>query len=268
MSRAMPLLLAVVGVVLLSFVLYNVEVGLYYFAYQDSVVHYKMEIPEILFGDCSKEVINADLSAHRSSECLSPLGTYRAVDMLIALVGVTFSFWAPVLALKQSGRLKAGASLFRYLARIRMVLGASLVAIAVGDLTGIFSADGSPMDWEALFGIPLPPMVMDLLLIVIGVTVIRRAGKALNKRGKKRNKQFREPWMVGDRPSFKGSLEKREKGGVMTVGDLRNALSLDQYEDIFQVATSDGADDMVVGRKCHYCNGLGCVQCDYAGEFF
>ena len=52
----------------------------------------------------------------------------------------------------------------------------------------------------------------------------------------------------------------------MTVGDLRSALSLDQYEDIFQLGTSSG-DDMSVGRTCHYCNGQGCAQCDFKGEF-
>jgi hypothetical protein len=52
----------------------------------------------------------------------------------------------------------------------------------------------------------------------------------------------------------------------MTVGDLRSALQLDQYEDIFQVGTSSGNDEMKVGRLCHYCNGQGCVQCGGTGE--
>ncbi|MDP6379441.1 MAG: hypothetical protein QF885_07310, partial [Candidatus Thalassarchaeaceae archaeon] len=59
-TKAKPLILAVIGVLLLSFVIYNVEVGLYYFQYPDELVHYKMELTEIFSGSCRKENINAD----------------------------------------------------------------------------------------------------------------------------------------------------------------------------------------------------------------
>ncbi|RZD51104.1 MAG: hypothetical protein CXT67_08825 [Methanobacteriota archaeon] len=36
-TKAKPLILAIVGVLLLSFVVYNVEVGLYYFQYPDQL---------------------------------------------------------------------------------------------------------------------------------------------------------------------------------------------------------------------------------------
>jgi len=110
--------------------------------------------------------------------------------------------------------------------------------------------------------------MIQITLILLGILLIKKATKRLKS---KKKKKFAEPWQMAGSGNFRGSLEKTGKGakkdtGVMTVGDLRSALSLDQYEDIFQLGTSAG-DDMSVGRQCHYCNGQGCSQCNFLGEF-
>ncbi len=267
MTKAKPLILAIVGVLLLSFVVYNVEVGLYYFQYPDQLVHYKMEIIEIISGNCDREVINADLADHQSNQCLSPLGTYYAIDVIIAAIGFVFSISAPIAALKQSGKLKISRGWSKNMARIRLVFGVSLVTIAVSDAMGLLTTEGQPLDWALVLGIPMPAFMVEVALLILGVMVIKKAVRRLKSKPKS---EFVEPWQMAGAGSFRGSLEKKEKsankGGVMTVGDLRSALSLDQYEDIFQLGTSSG-DEMSVGRMCHYCNGQGCTQCDFKGEF-
>lgn len=267
MSKAKPLILAIVGVLLLSFVVYNVEVGLYYFQYPDQLVHYKMEIIEIISGNCDRAIINADLADHQSNQCLSPLGTYYAIDVIIAAIGFVFSISAPISALKQSGKLKISRGWSKNMARLRLVLGISLVTIAVSDAIGLLTTDGQPLDWSQVLGVPMNATLVELGLLIVGIMVIK---KAVHRLKSKTNTQFAEPWQMAGVSDFRGSLEKKEKssdrGGVMTVGDLRSALSLDQYEDIFQLGTSSG-DDISVGRICHYCNGQGCTQCDFKGEF-
>lgn len=250
----------------MSFVVYNVEVGLYYFQYSDQVVHYKMEILEILSGNCDREVINADLADHQSNQCLSPLGTYYAIDVIIAAVGFVFSISAPIAALKQSGKLKISQSWLKNMARARLIFGVSLVTIAVSDAIGLLTTEGQPLDWALVIGIPMNATMVQAVLLILGVMVIKKAVHRLKSKSKS---EFTEPWQMAGAGGFRGSLEKKEKnskGGVMTVGDLRSALSLDQYEDIFQLGTSSG-DDISVGRTCHYCNGQGCTQCDFKGEF-
>ena len=268
MKKAKPLIFAVIGVLLLSFVIYNVEVGLYYFQYPDELIHYKMELTEIFSGSCSKEAINEELSAHKSSHCLSPIGTYHATDILLAGLGLISSIAAPLLALKQAGRLRMSSAWTKNLARLRLLLGTTLVFVAVADIAGLLTADGESLDWEMVVGLPIPAPVADLVLIVLGISTIRKATRRLKSRGKNK---FAEPWEMAGSGDFRGSLEMSGKSskknkGVMTVGDLRSALSLDQYEDIFQLGTSSG-DDMKVGRACHYCNGQGCPQCDFKGEY-
>ena len=269
MKKAKPLIFAVIGVLLLSLVIYNVEVGLYYFQYPDELVHYKMELTEIFSGSCRKENIDADLSAHQSSHCLSPIGTYHATDIMVVTLGLLSSILAPLSALKQAGRLRVSRGWSKNLARLRLLLGISLVSVAIADAIGLLTAGGQSLDWEKVVGIPIPAFLVEIILIILGILVIRKAVRHLKSRTEER---FAEPWEMAGSGDFLGSLEKnkkasKKKGGVMTVGDLRSALSLDQYEDIFQLGTSAG-DDMSVGRQCHYCNGQGCVQCDFQGEFF
>jgi hypothetical protein len=265
-AKAKPLILAIVGVLLLSFVVYNVEVGLYYFQYPDQLVHYKMEIMELISGNCDRQVINADLADHQSNQCLSPLGTYYAIDIIIAAVGFVFSISAPISALKQSGKLKISRGWSKNMARLRLVLGVSLITIAVCDAIGLLTTEGQPLDWAQVLGIPMPALIVEISLLILGVMVIKKAVRRLKSKPKS---EFTEPWQMAGASDFRGSLEKKDKstkkGGVMTVGDLRSALSLDQYEDIFQLGTST-SDDISVGRTCHYCNGQGCTQCDFKGE--
>ncbi len=267
MTKAKPLIFAIVGVLLLSFVVYNVEVGLYYFQYPDQLVHYKMEIIEMISGNCDRAVINADLADHQSNQCLSPLGTYYAIDVIIAAIGFVFSISAPISALKQSGKLKISRGWSKNMARLRLVLGISLVTIAVSDAIGLLTTEGQPLDWALVLGVPMNAVLVEAALLILGIMVIKKAVRRLKS---KPNSEFAEPWQMAGASNFRGSLEKKEKrsdrGGVMTVGDLRSALSLDQYEDIFQLGTSSG-DDISVGRTCHYCNGQGCTQCDFKGEF-
>jgi hypothetical protein len=268
MTKAKPLLLAIIGVLLLSFVIYNVEVGLYESPYSSQTVYYKMEITEIISGNCDEASINADLINSRSNECLSPLGTYYAIDIIVAGIGFVSSVAAPIAALKQSGKLKTSSAWSKSLARLRLMLGIGMVTIAITDATGILTPEGQPLDWSLVLGIQMPAFIIEVALLIVGIMVIKKAAKSLKSKSKS---EYAEPWQMAGAGNFRGSLERSEKrgaktSGVMTVGDLRSALSLDQYEDIFQIGTDSG-DDMSVGRICHYCNGQGCTQCDFKGEF-
>lgn len=268
MSKAKPFVLAIIGVSLLGFVVYNVEVGLYYFQYPDSIVNYKVELAQVFAEECSKENINQALQQSRSSPCLSPLGTYHATDIVLAGVGFAFSLASPFVALKQAGKMKINAKVAKNWARIRLLLGFAMVSVGVADATGMLTGEGQPLDWKGVIGLPVPAFVVEIALVIAGAMVVMKAVSILKK---KPRSEADDAWTVSGMGGFRGPLEKNKKkspkdGGVMTVGQLRSALSLDEYEDLFQQGTST-SDEISVGRQCHYCNGQGCVQCDYKGEF-
>ncbi len=268
MSKAKPVLLALIGVFLLAFVVYNVEIGLYFFQYPDGVVNYKMELSSVLLNDCSKESINQSLQQNRSSPCLSPLGTYHSTDIVLAALGFSLTLAAPLLALKQAGKMKVNQRVAKNWARFRLLLGFTMAGVGLADSFGMLSGKGQPLDWEDVIGITVPAFLVEVALILIGALVVMKAVSSL--RSKPRS-EGDDGWTVSGMGGFRGPLEKSKKkgsgsGGVMTVGQLRSALSLDEYEDLFQQGTST-EEEIRVGRQCHYCNGQGCVQCEFMGEF-
>jgi hypothetical protein len=265
MSKVRPLLFAILGVLLLGFVLYNVEFGLYYFQYPNELISYKLNLAELVSGNCGREQINDDLRDFRESACTSPLGTYHLTDLILAGLGLICSLAAPVMALRQSGGLRLSRSTARNLARLRLFLGLALVLVAVADFLGLLNANGQPLDWSGIIGVAVPSFFVDMALLLAGISILRKALKALKNASQKPDR-YAEPWEAAGAGGFKGSLEKRGSQGPMTVGDLRSALQLDQYEDIFQVGTSSSQDEISVGRNCHYCNGQGCAQCNHTGE--
>jgi len=128
--------------------------------------------------------------------------------------------------------------------------------VGTADLFGMLTENGQPLDASELFGFSFPNGV-SLLLLTIAL-LISLVGGSMRKRGRGRS-STRDS---GSR-RFMGPAE-RHLGGDFSVGDLRRALMLDDFEDPFQVNADDNWEDKV-GRTCHYCNGAGCNQCGNSG---
>ena len=267
MARLRHVLLALSGVLLLVMVLYNSEVGFYEYSEANESTRYKLLFAEFASGGCSSTAINTDLAADRMSDCIAPLGTYAATDFTLAAFALFAIAAAPALALSEEGGGKLSRDMAKLLARMRLLLGVVLSLTGVADALGMLTGDGSQLDWGAVFGLPLPSLLVDVLLIGLGAHAIRKSLRRLKSIGEAPDR-FAEPWeRQGGSSQWKGSIERRKKeGGPPTVGDLRASLKLDEYEDIFQIGTSSELDSMRVGRKCHYCSGQGCQMCNFTGE--
>ncbi len=267
MARLRHVLLALSGVLLLVLVLYNSEVGFYEYTEGDESTRYKLLFAEFASGGCSSVDINTDLSADRMSDCIAPLGTYAATDFTLAAFALFAIAAAPALALSEEGGVKVSRDMAKLLARMRLLLGVVLSLTGIADALGLLTGDSSQLDWEAVLGLPLPAVLVDVLLIGIGGYTIRKSLRRLKSVGRA-PERFAEPWEnQAESTQWRGSMERRkQEGGPPTVGDLRASLKLDQYEDIFQVGTSSDLDSIRVGRKCHYCNGQGCDMCNFTGE--
>ena len=115
------------------------------------------------------------------------------------------------------------------------------------------------MDAGEILGFPFPNGV-SLILLTIAL-IISLVGGSMRRRGQRSGSRATSD--SGTR-RFLGPAE-RHLPGDFSVGQLRQALMLDAFEDPFQVSTGDDWGGSL-GRTCHYCNGEGCGQCGNTGS--
>ena len=65
---------------------------------------------------------------------------------------------------------------------------------------------------------------------------------------------------------FKGKHKVKGIGNFRTVGEMRQSMSLDKWDDEFEAGMYDDDDGEGVGATCHYCSGQGCAQCNMTGS--
>ncbi len=253
MVRVKHVISLLIGIVLGVMVLWNVSIG-FYQTYSDGVMH-KLVLTMLFSGTCSEATIAADLESFGVSACLSPLGVWEPVDVVV--IGIAFLLVRRGLSrvLKGSGQVSEESRKARRWIRASLLFG----SVGVADMFGMLTSTGEVVDLADLLGFDLPgPALASFLLatsatcMVVGVSLLRSsAGRGRKQRG-------------GGKRAFIGSAEKH-LGEGFTVGQLREALSLDQYEDPFQKGIEDDDMGMTIGKSCHYCNGQGCNQCDGTG---
>lgn len=253
MVRVKHVISLLIGIVLAVMVLWNVTIG-FYQTYTDGVMH-KLVLTMLFSGTCSEATIAADLESFGVSGCLSPLGVWEPVDIIIIAVSLMLVKRGLSAILKGKGEVSEETRKARRWIRASLLLG----SVGVADVFGMLTSTGEPADLADLLGFDLPgPALASFLLaisatcMVIGISLLRGSGGGGRKRAR------------GGKQRFLGSAEKH-LGDDFTVGQLREALSLDQYEDPFQ-QNMEADFESTAGKLCHYCNGQGCNQCDGTGS--
>ncbi len=213
---------------------------------------HKLVLTMVFSGACSESTIQSDLSTSGISECLQPLGTWEPVDVILLSVGVIFS-WTALRSLFSNQRKPSRSE--RQGKRFQR-LGMLVAFVGIADFFGMLSDNGQPLDAGELLGFPLMGG-MSLILLTIAL-LLSLIGGSLRRKGQ------RSRGHGNGARKFMGPAE-RHLGGNFSVGDLRRALMLDDFEDPFQVSTGDDWGGSV-GRTCHYCNCEGCNQVGFRGS--
>ena len=252
MGRTMHVAKLAVGLLLSVLTLWNLHIGFYQMG---SGEMHKLVLTMVFSGSCSEATIRADINAVGISDCLQPLGTWEPIDAILLTTGVLLS-WKALRALFASNQRKSRAERQgRNLQRIGLLI--TLVGIA--DFFGMLTDNGQPMDAGEILGFPFPNGV-SLILLTIAL-IISLVGGSMRRRGQRSGSRATSD--SGTR-RFLGPAE-RHLAGDFSVGQLRQALMLDAFEDPFQVSTGDDWGGSL-GRTCHYCNGEGCGQCGNTGS--
>ncbi len=238
-----------VGLLLTVLTLWNLHFGFYQMG---SGEMHKLVLTMVFSGACSESTIQSDLSTSGISECLQPLGTWEPIDVILLSIGVIFT-WTSLRSLFSNKR-KASSS-ERQGKRFQRV-GMLVAFVGVADFFGMLSDNGQPLDAGEILGFPLTGG-MSLILLTIALLLSLIGGSL-------RRKVQRPHGPDTGARKFIGPAE-RHLGSNFSVGELRQALMLDAFEDPFQVSSDDNWGGSV-GRTCHYCNGEGCNQCDFSGS--
>ena len=214
---------------------------------------HKLVLTMVFSGACSESTIQAELSSSGISECLQPLGTWEPIDVILLVVGVILT-WTSLRSLfsnqRRASRTERQGKRFQ---RIGMLV----AFVGVADFFGMLTENGQPLDAGDLFGFPLMGG-MSLILLTVAL-LFSLLGGSLRRRD-----QSHTSGRDSGARKFIGSAE-RHLGGDFSVGELRQALMLDAFEDPFQVSADDDWGG-AVGRTCHYCSGAGCNQCGFSGS--
>ena len=251
MGRTKHVAKLAVGLLLSVLTFWNLQVGFYKMGGGEM---HKLVLTMVLSGSCSESTIQADLNSAGISDCLQPLGTWEPIDVILFSVGIAVSWNALRSLFSKQNRPSRAERRGKNFQRIGMLV----ALIGVADFFGMLTDNGQPLDAGEILGFPFPNGV-SLILMTIGL-LFSLVGGSMRKRGRSRPGRRGEP---GSR-RFIGPAE-RHLPGDFSVGQLRQALMLDAFEDPFQVSADDDWGSSV-GRTCHYCNGEGCNQCGFSGS--
>ncbi len=250
MGRAKHVAKLAVGLLLSVLTLWNLHIGFYQMG---SGEMHKLVLTMVFSGACSESTIQAELSGSGISDCLQPLGTWEPIDVILLAGGVILT-WTSLRSLfsnqQRASRTERQGKRFQ---RIGMLV----ALVGVADFFGMLTDNGQPLDAGDLFGFPLMGG-MSLILLTVAL-LFSLIGGSLRRRG-----QSQTSGRDSGARKFIGPAE-RHLGGDFSVGELRQALMLDAFEDPFQVSADDDWGG-AVGRTCHYCNGAGCNQCGFSGS--
>jgi hypothetical protein len=248
MGRAKHVAKLAAGLLLSVLTLWNLHIGFYQMG---SGEMHKLVLTMVFSGACSESAIRADLNSVGISECLQPLWTWEPIDVIFLSVGLILT-WAALRTLfsKQQKPSRAERRGKRF-QRIGMLV----AFVGIADFFGMLTENGQPLDAGELLGFPLMGgMSLILLTIALFLSLIG---------GSLRRRSHRSQGHDSGARNFIGPAE-RHLGGDFTVGELRRALTLDAFEDPFQISADDNLGESV-GRTCHYCNGAGCNHCEFGG---
>lgn len=272
MRRLLAAVVLLLGLVLAGAALFNGLNGLYVAG--DGSSH-KWVLSEWVGGSCDAASIDAGFAEDPPGHpCVAPAGLLEGADIGLAGLGVALIIVGRVL--RPSGNKAAKVMAKRRRAKVTLGLGAALIIIGGADWGGLLN-DGDQLDWASLVGDAVAPLIMDVVLIVLGLLLILRARRTLDRTDRDAQaigmglvdgpdaEGQRKAYRGKGSKAFKGPLETKGADRFGTVGDLRRSMQLDQYEDAFQQGTSDGEDEAHAGRPCHYCSGVGCSQCNNTG---
>jgi len=246
----------ILGLLMVGFVIVNVQFGLAAPQYYDGAEPSKLDVMKLFEPHCSKAEVEKELGQGNDSFCLGPVGEWNGADFLLLGEGI-FILMIGRLKLPQKGR---------WAQRIRKVLfasGCAFFGLAIMDRLGLLPTAVGSEGIASLLPVDVSPLFVQIGMAILGAFMMRgpkyweaEAIEQTNKRLESRREvadKFRSTFGTNARPL--NELQGKQK---------RVSRSPLMHRDS-RLSMTRRSSGLKVEATCPYCKGGGCRKCNSTG---
>ena len=281
MGGKIPRILAIIlGLFIIGIAVVNVQMGFAEFAGESAKINWTT----IATSDCSKALDGSFEDESEIEDCVGATGLFETPDLIFLAVGILPLTVGLIPSKKKRGKRNRAAGQSKKLKDMqrkysgRLAIGVLMFTLGVL----VFITGESPSRQGRVGGDNSLPFIEGSIYLVIGLRGLSK-GWTLRKQTISLTQKFEEGGgeaadgdsmamqermfrddRLGD--PFKGKHKVKGIGNFRTVGEMRQSMSLDKWDDEFEAGMYDDDDGEGVGATCHYCSGQGCAQCNMTGS--
>tara|TARA_B100000459_G_scaffold74187_1_gene41195 strand:+ start:1337 stop:2113 length:777 start_codon:yes stop_codon:yes gene_type:complete len=245
-----------IGILMVSFVILNVQFGLIAPEIIDGSQPAKLDVMKMVEPHCAISDIELELSQGNDSFCLGPVGEWNGADFLLLGEGL-FILLMGRFRLPQKGRWALR------IRKIMFVTGCSFFGLAILDRLEVLPTAVGSEGIATLIPFDVSPLFVQIGLAVIGAFLMRgpkyweaEAIEQTNKRLESRREvadKFRSTFGTTARPlsELEGKQQRVSRSPLM-------------HRDS-KLSMSRSKSSIKVNATCPYCKGGGCKKCDFTG---
>ncbi len=246
----------IIGLLMVVFVVANVQFGLVAPQLIDGAGNDKLDVLKMLEPHCAISEIEAELAEGNDSFCLGNSGDWNGADLLLFAEGL-FLIFVGKFKFPQQGRWA------KRLRRISFFGGCTLFGLAILDRLEVLPTSVSSEGIATLIPLDVSPLAVQLGMAIIGAFMMRgpkyweaEAIDLTNKRLEKRRRiaeKFRSKYgtIAKPLPELHGKQKRVSRSPLM-------------HRD--SKLTMRSNDSLTVQATCPFCEGSGCVKCDFTGS--
>jgi len=281
MAGKVPRILAVIlGLIIVGIAVANVQIGFADFAGEKAKINWTT----IATSGCSSALDGSYEEESEIEDCVGATGLFETPDLIFLVVGLLPLIVGLIPSKKKRGKRNRAAGQSKKLKDMERKYSGQLAVGVLMLMMGamVFITGQSPSRRGRGGGDSSLPFIEGSIYLIIGLRGASK-GWSLRKQTISFKKKFDEGGgeaadghsmamqermfrdnQLGD--PFKGKHKVKGIGNFRTVGEMRQSMNLDKWDDAFEAGMYDDDDGEGVGSTCHYCSGQGCGQCNMTGS--
>ncbi len=249
-------LATIIGLLMVVFVVANVQFGMVAPQIIDGAGNVKVDVLKMLEPHCAISEIESELAKGNDSFCLASAGEWNGADLLLLAEGI-FLVFVGKFKLPQKGRWA------KRIRRIGFIAGCSLFGLAILDRLQLLPTTVDSNGIADLIPLDLSPLAVQLGMAIIGAFLMRgpkyweaEAIDLTNERLEKRRAvadKFRTKYgtVAKPLPELHGKHQRVSRSALM-------------HRDS-RLQASRSTKSVKVHATCPFCEGGGCKKCNFTG---
>jgi hypothetical protein len=281
MAGKVPRILAVIlGLIIVVVAVANVQMGFADFGGEKAKINWTT----IATSECSSALDGSFEEESEIEDCVGATGLFETPDLIFLAFGLLPLIVGLMPSKKKRGKRNRAAGQSKKLKDMERKYSGQLALGVLMFLMGVavFMTGQSPYRRGRGGGDSSLPFIEGSIYLIIGLRGASK-GWSLRKQTLSFKKKFDEGGgeaadghsmamqermfrdnKLGD--PFRGKHKVKGIGNFRTVGEMRQSMNLDKWDDAFEAGMYDQEEGGGVGATCHYCSGQGCAQCNMTGS--